>query len=327
MPEKITGKVVVTGAAGFIGSQIAARIRPESLILIDKLSLFKDRGYNPSLLRSADIIEAEDVFFEALPSLGELSWVIHMGAITNTAETDLDALKKWNVDYSKTLWNYCTQKEVNFLYASSAATYGRGDKGFSDDHSIVPKLEPLNPYGMSKQEFDLWVLEQIKKGSTPPNFFGLKFFNVFGPNEGHKGAMSSSIWHGLNEIQRTGAMTLFKSHNPKFKDGEQARDFIFIDDILQIIDFIMAKKPESGIYNCGTGRAGTFLDVATCLFESLDRPLKINWIDTPEQYRKAYQYRTEASVDKLNKIGYTRAFTPLIESINKYLFRIGAKTT
>src|SRR5258708_7582929 len=182
MPEKITGKVVVTGAAGFIGSQIASRIRPETLILVDKLTLFKERGYNPSLLSTADIIEAEDVFFEALPSLGELSWIIHMGA-----------------------------------------------------------------------------LRQVKKGAKPPVWYGLKFFNVFGPNEGHKERMASSIWHGLNEIQKTGSMTLFKSHNPKFKDGEQARDFIFVDDILQIVDFVMAKKPESAIYNCGTGTAGTFL--------------------------------------------------------------------
>jgi len=325
MPAKITGKVIVTGAAGFIGSQIAARILPSSLILVDKLSLFKERGYNTSLLSSADIIEAEDVFFEALPSLGPLSWIIHMGAITNTAETDKVALKKWNVDYTKHLWEYCTQNKVNFIYASSAATYGKGENSFSDDHSKVSNLKPLNLYGQSKQEFDLWALEQIKGGLTPPLWYGLKFFNVFGPNEGHKGPMASSIWHGYNQVKNTGTMTLFKSHNPDFKDGEQARDFIFIDDILQIIDFLLGKKPASAIYNCGTGKAGTFLDVAHCLFESLGQTKKINWIDTPQQYRAAYQYRTEAMVDKLYKAGYTRAFTPLLEAVNKYLFRIGAK--
>lgn len=325
MPEKITGQVVVTGAAGFIGSQIAARIQPESLVLVDKLSLFKDRGYNPSLLQSATTIEAEDVFFEALPTLDNISWIIHMGAITNTAETDLDALKKWNVDYTKKLWTYCTQNKINFIYASSAATYGKGENGFSDAQDLS-KLEPLNAYGKSKHEFDLWASKEVKIGSTPPNWYGLKFFNVFGPNENHKGAMASSIWHGFNEIKSSGQMTLFKSHNPNYKDGEQARDFIFIDDILQIVDFLISKQPESSIYNCGTGHAGTFMDVASSLFNSLNRPVKINWIETPIQFRAAYQYRTEAVVSKLHKIGYTRSFIPLTEGINKYLFRIGAKT-
>lgn len=327
MPEKIAGKVVVTGAAGFIGSQIAARIHPDKLILVDKLSLFKERGYNPSLLESAELIEAETIFFEKLPSLGEIAWILHMGAITNTAEKDPVALKKWNVDYTKHLWDYCASKKINFIYASSAATYGRGENGFGDDHTKIPSLEPLNLYGKSKNEFDIWALDQVKKGKTPPAWYGLKFFNVFGPNESHKERMASSIWHGLTEIQRTGAMTLFKSHNPEFKDGEQARDFIFIDDILQIVDFLISRNPKNAIYNCGTGSAGTFLDVAHCLFQSLGKPFKINWIDTPLEFRAGYQYRTEAVMDKLYISGYTRSITPLKDAIDKYLFRVGAKAS
>ncbi|CAM6005651.1 unnamed protein product [Sphagnum balticum] len=321
--NKVSGAVVVTGSAGFIGSQIAARLKPDKLILVDKLKLFKEHNYTPTLFASSQLIEAENTFLNQLTSLQDVSWVIHMGAISNTAERDLEALRKWNVDYTKALWKHCSEKKINFIYASSAATYGDGTQGFEDDIRTIPSLRPLNPYGQSKNDFDIWALEQIKAGHHPPHWYGLKFFNVYGPNENHKGRMASSVWHGLNEIRKTGSMTLFKSHNPKYKDGEQARDFIFIDDVLQIVDFMMAKKPQSDIYNCGTGHAGTFFEVAKNLFEALKKPQKINWVETPQEFRAAYQYRTEATMTKLRDAGYTRQPTSLSLGVHQYLSRLG----
>jgi ADP-L-glycero-D-manno-heptose 6-epimerase len=319
---KIAGQVVVTGSAGFIGSQIANCINCDKLLLVDKLELFTKHNYSPKLVKTAKFVEADGTFLRDLPTLKDISWIIHMGAISNTSERDLNALKKWNVDYTKSLWNYCTENRVNFIYASSAATYGDGKLGFEDDESKIPLLKPLNPYGQSKNEFDIWALEQIKNKSHPPNWYGLKFFNVYGPNENHKDRMASSIWHGLNEIKTTGSMTLFKSHNPKYKDGDQARDFIFIDDILQITHFLLSKKPQSQIYNCGTGHAGTFLQVANGLFSALGKKEKINWIDTPLEFRAGYQYLTEAIMEKLKCAGYNTKPTSLDEGISKYLSRL-----
>lgn len=319
---KIKGQVVVTGAAGFIGSQIANHIKPDKVVLVDKLELFTKHNYSRPA-KTSITMEADGIFLKALPSLKDLSWIIHMGAISNTAERDAAALKKWNLDYTKTLWNHCTQNKINFIYASSAATYGDGKNGFKDDESTIPLLKPLNPYGQSKNDFDIWAVEHVKAGAHPPNWYGLKFFNVYGPNEGHKDRMASSIWHGFNEIQKTGTMTLFRSHNPDYKNGEQARDFIFIDDVLQVVDFLIAKKPSSHIYNCGTGHAGTFLDVARGLFSALGKKEQITWIDTPMEFRAAYQYQTQAVMEKLKNAGYTKKFISLSEGINKYLFRLG----
>jgi ADP-L-glycero-D-manno-heptose 6-epimerase len=322
MRKQNTGPIAITGAAGFIGSQVATHVKADNIILIDKLPLFNERPYSLDIRPKSLILDAE-IFLEELLNLKDISWIIHLGAITNTAETDLKALKKWNTEYTKTLWNHCAKNKINFIFASSAATYGDGTQGFNDDYQTIEKLKPLNPYGRSKQEFDLWILDQLsKKAPTPPHWYGLKFFNVYGPNENHKGRMASSIWHGYNEIKKSGSMTLFKSHNEKFKDGEQARDFIFIDDILSIIDFLMEKTPANDIYNCGTGQAGTFSQVAEALFETLDLPFKINWIDTPVEFRAAYQYRTEAYMKKLIDAGYSQKFTPLEEGIRKYLSRV-----
>lgn len=308
-------KVIITGAAGFIGSQTVKHysLKGHKIIAVDHSALFTQRTYLNAI--DCEKQDAEELL-NNINLHNSVDLVIHLGAITNTAANDKAELIKWNVNYTKSLWSFCTQKKIPLIYASSAATYGNGTMGFTDDHSIIKDLNPLNLYGLSKHEFDMWALEQKE---TPPLWYGLKFFNVYGPNESHKERMASSIWHGYNEIKNTNKMTLFKSHNPKYKDGEQARDFIFVNDILSIMDFMIAKNPVSGIYNCGTGKAGTFLDVAKNLFVYFKKPLEINWIDTPVEFRKAYQYETVADMSKLRTAGYSRAFTPLDEGIRKYL--------
>ncbi|MCC6277011.1 MAG: ADP-glyceromanno-heptose 6-epimerase [Oligoflexia bacterium] len=311
--------IIITGSAGFIGSQIAKFLFNQGvkdLCLVDKLKAFNTNRYDPEIIKSSKVIEAHKIFLSQLGELQNVEMIIHMGAITNTAEKDPDLLKEWNFEYSKTLWNYCTQKKIPFLYASSAATYGSGTEGFSDAHTAIPKLKPLNLYGKSKHDFDLFALSQIQ---APPNWWGLKYFNVYGPHENHKGRMASSVFHGFNEIQKTGQMTLFKSHNKSFKDGEQARDFIYVSDVLDVINFLITARPENGIYNCGTGCASTFLELATVLFKSLEKPLKINWVDTPLEFRAGYQYKTQADVTKLRKAGFSPAFTTLEAGVRSYV--------
>jgi ADP-L-glycero-D-manno-heptose 6-epimerase len=320
--------IVVTGAAGFIGSNIALSLcaqRPaDSFLLIDHAELFKKYPYTHGISNKT-YMDAEEFlkklalkeFSNSISS--DISIVIHMGAITNTGEKDTEALAKWNSEYTKSVWKFCCENKIDFIYASSAATYGDGRQGFSDDHSGIKNLRPLNPYGQSKQDFDLWALEQSK---SPPNWYGLKFFNVYGPNESHKARMASSIWHGYNEIKKNAVMTLFKSHNPDFKDGEQARDFIYIDDILNIVDFLIGDNPQSGIYNCGTGRASTFSELSESLFHNMNLTPKINFIPTPLEFRAGYQYKTEAVMTKLKSAGYHNEFTKLGDGVKKYLSSI-----
>jgi ADP-L-glycero-D-manno-heptose 6-epimerase len=310
--------IIVTGAAGFIGSKLALIINKqepgEELLLVDHLGFFKVRPYCSSIEKK-ELFDAS-TFLENLKNFKDVKSVIHMGAITNTAEKDEAALTKWNVEYSQRLWNYCSDRQIPFIYASSAATYGNGSNGFADSHDSLEKLLPLNLYGKSKHTFDLWALNQK---SSPLNWYGLKFFNVFGPHESHKERMASSVWHGYQEITKTSAMTLFKSHNPNYKDGDQARDFIFIEDIINIVNFLLAKKPLSGIYNCGTGEASSFIDLSNALFSNLKLSPKIKWVDTPVEFRAGYQYKTQAQTDKLRAAGYTRSFTSMPEGVAEYL--------
>jgi ADP-L-glycero-D-manno-heptose 6-epimerase len=310
--------IINTGAAGFIGSQMALHFAGSDtpLVLVDRLKYFSERKYTNSIQAPTQQIEAHKVFLAQLSEMKNVSLVVHMGAITNTAASDPEELKEWNVNYTKSIWNFCVKNKIPLVYASSAATYGAGDEGFSDDHKKIPRLKPLNLYGMSKHEFDLFALSQPQ---TPPHWYGLKFFNVFGPGENHKGRMASSIWHGYSEIQSSGSMTLFKSHNPLYKDGQQARDFIYIKDILRILDFLITKRPASGIYNCGTGVAGTFGELAKALFSTLDKPEKINWVDTPKEFRAAYQYKTQADISKLRSVGFDAPMTTLSEGVRDYV--------
>ena len=229
---------------------------------------------------------------------------------------DYEVHKKWNLDYTKEVWEYCTEKNIPLLYASSAATYGNGEWGYKDEHDIVSKLQPLNPYGVSKNEFDSWALEQKK---TPPFWAGVKFFNVYGPNEYHKGRMASVIFHAYHQIQKHGVVKLFRSHNPKYKDGEQMRDFVYVKDVVKMCVWLMEQQPENGLYNIGSGKARSFNDLVKAIFKALNEKPKIDYIDTPEDIRDKYQYFTEADMNKLRKAGYKEEFYSLEKGVAEYV--------
>jgi ADP-L-glycero-D-manno-heptose 6-epimerase len=257
-----------------------------------------------------------------------------LGARTDTTEFDYSIHEKWNVEYSKNIWTYCTEKNVPLIYASSAATYGDGELGYKDAHDIVGQLKPLNPYGVSKNEFDKWALQQEQQ---PPFWAGLKFFNVYGPNEYHKKRMASVVFHSFNQIRETGKVKLFRSHKPQYKNGEQLRDFIHVDDVAAIMYWMMEEvnrqtsrvkrenlkshvsRLTSGIYNVGTGRARTFKDLVTAIFKSLELKPEIEFIDTPEDIREKYQYFTEADMSKLRSAGYNEKFFSLEDGVGNYV--------
>lgn len=309
--------IAITGAAGFIASCLVAELNEQGftkLILVDD---FSDEKKSANLLHKK--FEAKvhrDQFVEWLGKhSGKVQHIFHLGARTDTTEMDYEIHKKLNLDYSKDLWEVCVEQGIQLVYASSAATYGNGEFGYKDDNELSEKLVPLNPYGRSKNEFDIWALQQKK---TPPFWAGVKFFNVYGPNEYHKGRMASVIFHAFNQIKSTGGVTLFRSHHPDFKDGEQLRDFIYVKDILNIIIWLMESKPENGLYNAGTGHARTFLDLVKALFKNLNLPEQINFRDTPEDIRDKYQYFTEADMDKIKNAGYHKSFHSLEDGIADY---------
>ena len=310
--------IVVTGAAGFIGSVLVGRLNQagfNNLILVDDFS-HTEKEMNLKKKRFIKKINRDDFFqwFDENP--GEVEMVLHIGARTDTTEFNVAVFDILNLDYSKQIWLRCSEHNIPLIYASSAATYGMGEFGYDDNHSIVEKLKPLNPYGESKNDFDKWVLKQQ---SQPPFWAGLKFFNVYGPNEYHKGRMASVILHAFVQISKTGKVKLFRSHNPNFKDGEQLRDFVYVKDLVDVILFLMKNKPESGSYNLGTGKARTFVDLANATFVALDLKPVIEFIDTPEDIRDKYQYFTEANMKKLIKTGYTKSFQSLEEGIGDYV--------
>lgn len=310
--------IVVTGAAGFIASCLARALNDaghKDLILVDRFDRMERRSnYLGKFYRQlVDRIEFPTWLSK---NAAEVDFVFHLGARTDTAEQDWDLFVELNLGYSQTVWGICADNGIPLVYASSAATYGGGENGFSDDHVIVPSLQPLNPYGRSKQEFDLWALSQSK---TPPFWAGIKFFNVYGPNEYHKGRMASVIWHTFRQISETGKMKLFRSHHPEFADGEQSRDFIYVKDITSILQFLMEKQPASGLYNAGTGKARTFYDLASQVFKSLERIPQIEFIDTPADIRDNYQYFTEATMEKLLSQGYNQPFLSLEAGVDEYV--------
>jgi len=245
-----------------------------------------------------------------------IDFVFHLGARTDTAEFDYSIHERLNLAYSKEIWNYCTAKNIPLVYASSAATYGSGELGYKDDHDIVEKLQPLNPYGISKNEFDKWALKQKVQ---LPFWAGLKFFNVYGPNEYHKGRMASVIFHSFNQIKSTGKVKLFKSHRPDCKDGEQLRDFIYVEDVAKVCYWLMENKIPSGLYNLGTGKARSFNDLANATFNAMGKEPVIEYIDMPEDIRNKYQYFTEANMTKLTSAGYNRSFYTLEEGVTDYV--------
>ncbi len=299
------GYIIVTGAAGFIGSCMVQYLNEQgyrNIILVDdfgeesKRKNWEQKGY-------AHVVERYNLF-----DTTEFNYAIH---------------EELNVEYSQDIWNYCTIKEVPLIYASSAATYGAGELGYNDNHEVVEKLQPLNPYGISKNEFDKWAIPQH---NHPPFWAGLKFFNVYGPNEYHKGRMASVIFHSFNQIKKDGEVKLFKSHRPDFKDGQQLRDFIYVKDVVKVMDWIMRSMLNNtwqyklnGLYNLGTGKARSFYDLAVATFAGLNLEPDIIFIDMPEDIRDKYQYFTEANMQKLRDAGYRETFYSLEEGVDDYV--------
>ncbi len=310
--------IIITGAAGFIGSCLVNKLNNKGLrdiVIVDDYSNpLKNKNlefkiYNEKVHRD----DLKDWLAKNHPLV---EFIFHIGARTDTTEFDNRIFDRLNLNFTKSLWKQCSEYNIPLIYASSAATYGMGELGYSDDHSLIDRLIPLNPYGESKNNFDKWA---ILKKEKPPYWVGLKFFNVYGPNEYHKGRMASVIWHAYQQITGTGKMKLFRSHNPDYKDGMQLRDFIYVRDVVDVLYFLMIKRVTPGIYNLGTGQARSFIDLANATFKSMDIPPEIEFIDTPADIRDKYQYFTEAKMEKLRKEGYTEPFYSLEEGIEEYV--------
>ena len=316
--------IVVTGAAGFIGSCMIKRLNDAGytdIMAVDDFSR-SDKQVNLSFKKVRSQMHRMNFIRWFERNHTEVDAIFHLGARTDTTEMNVAIFDELNLEYSKALWMLCAGFQIPLLYASSAATYGLGEHGYSDDHTLIPLLKPLNPYGQSKQDFDVWVLETIAKGDmAPPQWAGFKFFNVYGPNEYHKGRMASVIFHTCRKIKSTGAMQLFRSHRPDFKDGEQSRDFIYVKDLTDVLLFFLEKYPANAIYNLGTGKARTFLDLATGTFRAMQLEPNISFIDTPADIRDTYQYFTEADMRKLRSAGYAEPFYGLEEGIEDYVQR------
>lgn len=314
--------IVVTGAAGFIGSVLVSRLNKENfkdIVLVDdftkteKLTNLENKNYSAKIQRTE--------FFTWLKNNHKFVQIVfHIGARTDTTEFNKSIFDELNYTYSQNVWKACVEYGLPLIYASSAATYGNGEYGYEDNEKIIPQLKPLNPYGESKNNFDIWALEQKNK---PYFWTGLKFFNVFGPNEYHKGRMASVVFHAFNQIKTTSKIKLFRSHKEGYNDGEQKRDFIYVKDVVNVLHFLMNNRKNSGIYNLGTGHARTFIDLANSTFSAMKLKPNIEFIDTPIDIRDKYQYFTEAKMEKLKSIGYNMPFTSLedaiIDYINNYL--------
>lgn len=310
--------IVITGAAGFIASCLIAKLNDEGfvdLILVDKF-IHEEKKSNWEGKSYKELVERDQ--FEAWINehYEHVEFIFHLGARTDTAEFDTDLLDELNLNYSKMIWQACVAYQIPLVYASSAATYGIGDMGYEDNHELPFQLEPLNPYGVSKNDFDKWALSQEEK---PFYWAGLKFFNVYGPNEYHKTRMASVVWHAFNQIQNSGKMKLFQSHKEGVKNGEQMRDFIYVKDVVDVCFFLMNHRKDSGLYNLGTGQARSFLDLTRAVFSALEIKEDISFIPTPEDIRDKYQYFTEADMQKLQNLGYDRAFTGLENGVEDYV--------
>ncbi|OKL39477.1 ADP-glyceromanno-heptose 6-epimerase [Pontibacter flavimaris] len=310
--------IVVTGAAGFIASCLVSRLNQDNfndIVMVDNFSVAKKED-NLKGKKIKEYVDREN-FFEWLDEHYEdVEFIFHLGARTDTTEFNKDVFDLLNLNYSKQMWNACAEYQIPLVYASSAATYGSGTLGYDDNEATIPLLKPLNPYGESKNDFDIWALQQTAK---PFFWAGLKFFNVYGPNEYHKGKMASVIFHAYHQVKERGSMKLFRSHNPEYADGEQMRDFVYVKDVVDVCMFLMHHRKNSGIYNLGSGQARTFMALALNTFESMGVEPNIDFMDTPENLRANYQYFTEANMSKLRSIGYDKPFYTLEEGVKDYV--------
>lgn len=317
--------IVVTGTAGFIGSVMVQLLNEKGLtdlLLVDDFGV-EGKRKNWELKNYTKVIERQAFLDKLMNNEYEIDIIIHLGARTDTTEFNYAIHEELNLEYSKSLWHYATTKQIPLIYASSAATYGSGEFGYDDSHAVLDQLVPLNPYGVSKNEFDKWAIAQTKH---PPFWTGLKFFNVYGPNEAHKGRMASVIFHAFNQIKLDGVVKLFKSHRPEFKDGEQLRDFIYVKDLVAVIDWMMHamltnewSSSKNGLYNLGTGKARSFYDLAANTFIAQGLKPNIEFIDMPLDIRDKYQYFTEANMSKLRAAGYDKPFSTLEEGVADYV--------
>jgi ADP-L-glycero-D-manno-heptose 6-epimerase len=310
--------IIVTGAAGFIGSCLIGRLNADhfnAIIAVDDFSN-EDKNRNLQGKQIREWVDRRQFMGWLDANYEDVEFIFHIGARTDTTEFDYAVFEELNVSYSKQLWEKCYDYQIPLIYASSAATYGLGELGYDDNEALIPQLKPLNPYGESKNEFDKWALVQEKK---PFFWAGLKFFNVYGPNEYHKGRMASVIFHAFHQIGATSKMKLFRSHHPEYKDGEQMRDFVYVKDLVEVCMFLMYNRRNSGIYNLGSGKARTFLDLVKQTFWAMGKPKHVEFVDTPADIRDKYQYFTQANMNKLRSIGYQKQFHSLEEGIEDYV--------
>ena len=309
--------IIVTGGAGFIGSCVVRMLNDkgiDDIVIVDNIAS-TDKWMNMRNKKYLKYVNKKQ-FLDELENYDGIEAIIHMGACSSTTERDFDYLWNNNFEYTKKLWNYCAEKQISFIYASSAATYGDGSQGF-DDETDIDLLRPLNGYGYSKQLFDLWVKHQAK--AYPKQHVGLKFFNVYGPNEYFKGSMASMVFHGFNQIRKDGEIRLFKSCNAEYKDGEQLRDFVYVKDVCNVIRWLLDHQDISGLFNVGTGNPQSFRDLAEATFDALGIENNIKYIDMPEHLKEKYQYYTKAEMKKLLIVGYRKKFYTLREGIKDYV--------
>lgn len=310
--------IIVTGANGFIGSAMVWQLNQAGytdIIAVDTVGL---SSRNLLIKRNyTKFFEANELwsYLQTDEAKKNIKWVIHMGACSSTTETNWDFLFANNFQYSQRLFEWCAQNKKNLIYASSAATYGSGENGFTDTFDSE-KLKPLNLYGESKVIMDRWA---VKQAAAPENWYALKFFNVFGPNEYEKGSMASVAFKAYHQIQKNSELGLFKSYNPQYEDGKQLRDFVYVKDVVRWIQELMDKKPQSGIYNMGFGKARTWLDMAHALFSSMNKEIKINWLEIPDNIKNQYQYFTEADMHKWSQAGMSPPQWSLEDSIKDYV--------
>ncbi len=318
--------LLITGAAGFIGARLVQACNEQGidLISVDDPSMMGTREEHAGL-DFGRVLHRDELLATLESERPQVRGIVHLGACTDTTEMDVEFLTRVNLDYSRGLWQFCTVMQVPLVYASSAATYGDGAQGYDDDEGVMASLKPLNPYGQSKLDFDLWALEQESLKVAPPHWSGFKFFNVYGFGERHKERMASVVLQAFDQIRESGRVRLFQSHHSDYEDGGQMRDFIYVEDVVRVLLFALTHPIERGIYNLGTGTARSFRELAEATFKALEAPVQIDYVPTPEDLRERYQYFTEARMDRLRAAGFETPFTSLEEGVAQYVARLQSR--